>query len=52
MALASRVIYAKGGAKSWYLFCSALPYWRNPNLKPVGKGFGFLVFIEQIADLN
>ena len=22
----------------------APPYTRNPNLKPVGKGFGFLVF--------
>jgi hypothetical protein len=27
------------------------PYWRNPNLKPVGKGFGFLVYIEQIREL-
>ena len=34
-----------------YLFCSTLPYWRNPNLKPVGKGFGFLIFIEQIGEL-
>ena len=28
------------------------PYWRNPNLKPIGKGFGFLVFINQTGELQ
>ena len=37
---------------STHLFCTTLPYWRNPNLKPVGKGFGFLIFIEQIGELQ
>ena len=32
----------------------APPYTRNPNLKPVGKGFGFLVFDlkEYIGDMT
>jgi hypothetical protein len=31
----------------------APPYTRNPNLKPVGKGFGFLLFDlqEYIGDI-
>jgi len=25
------------------------PQWRNPNLTPIGAGFGFLVYIEDIG---
>jgi len=32
-----------------YMVESAPPYLRNPNLIPIGDGFGFLVFIEDIG---
>ena len=28
---------------------SFIPHWRNPNLMPIGTGFGFFVFIRDIA---
>ena len=38
-----------GGSGS-FLVADAPPYMKNPNLFPIGNGFGFLIFIKDIID--
>ena len=33
-----------------HLFCQHMTKQYNPNLVPIGHGFGFIVFIEEVED--
>ena len=42
-------VAAQGFYRSRVRNCYPLPNQDNPNLFPIGKGFGFIIYLDEIA---